>query len=278
MNAILTFLCLANLAAATTPSIDTVQEFWDRQPCNIRHSSAPFGTRDYFDQVEQRKYLVEPHIPGFAEFEKWAGKEVLEVGCGIGTDSINFARAGANLTVVELSEKSLEITKQRFAIYGLKANFILANGEELSAKLPEKQFDLVYSFGVIHHTPNPERVIAEIEKVLKPGGELRVMLYSRYSTKNFMIALGLAQPEAQYGCPIANAYSKQEILELLGHFDVYSYQKEHIFQYKIPEYKNYLYVKDFPWNVMPNFLVRFMETTFGWHSLVKAKLKPDARI
>ena len=256
---------------SANPDIDTVREYWDRQPCNIRHSNAAFGTKEYFDQVEKRKYFVEPHIPGFAEFEKWKGKEVLEIGCGIGTDSINFVRAGAHLTIVELSEKSLEITKKRFEVYGLEATFILANAEGLSDHLPGKQFDLVYSFGVIHHTPHPERVIAEIERLLKPEGELRIMLYSKYSTKNFMILLGLAQPEAQYGCPIANTYSEQEVLKLLSHFSVYSCEKDHIFQYKIPEYKKYIYEKSFPWNAMPNSFIRFIETTFGWHMLIKAK-------
>src|SRR5690348_1486316 len=73
-------------------SVEEVREYWNRRPCNIRHSPKPVGSKEYFDEVEARKYFVEPHIPGFAQFARWSGKRVLEIGCGIGTDTINFAR------------------------------------------------------------------------------------------------------------------------------------------------------------------------------------------
>ena len=260
--------------SANNASIEIVQQYWDKQPCNIRHSNAEFGSREYFDQVEKRKYFVEGHIPAFAEFDRWKDKEVLEVGCGIGTDSINFARAGARLTVLELSERSLEIAKKRFEVYGLKANFIHANAENLSSLFKDRKFDLVYSFGVIHHSPNPQMIINEIAKVLNPGGELRIMLYSKFSTKNVMINLGLAQPEAQTGCPIANTYSKSDVLDLLSGFKVYSCAKDHIFQYQIAEYKNYRYVKKFPWNILPASITHLFERYMGWHYLIKAKHEP----
>jgi 2-polyprenyl-3-methyl-5-hydroxy-6-metoxy-1,4-benzoquinol methylase len=84
-------------------AITRVKDYWDTRPCNIRHSPQPVGTKEYFDEVEARKYRVEPHIPAFAEFERWRGKRVLEIGCGIGTDTVNFARHGADVTSVDLS-------------------------------------------------------------------------------------------------------------------------------------------------------------------------------
>src|SRR6202521_4405537 len=101
--------------------IARVRDYWNARPCNLRHSTAAIGSRQYFEEVEARKYMVEPHIPGFAEFERWRGKKVLEIGCGIGTDTVNFARHGARVTSVDLSEKSLEVARQRVVVYGLES-------------------------------------------------------------------------------------------------------------------------------------------------------------
>ena len=154
--------------SSTDKSIADVQRYWDARPCNIRHSTKPVGSKEYFDEVEARKYFVEPHIPAFADFDRWRGKRVLEVGCGIGTDSINFARAGANLTAVELSGESLRIAAQRAEVMGVadRIRFVQANAEELTSALDDEPYDLVYSFGVIHHTPHPERALAEMRALI----------------------------------------------------------------------------------------------------------------
>ncbi|MBI3442659.1 MAG: class I SAM-dependent methyltransferase [Candidatus Sungbacteria bacterium] len=260
--------------AETFPAtIEGVKEYWNARPCNIRHSQAPFGSRQYFDEVENRKYFVEYHIPGFAEFEKWKGKNVLEIGCGIGTDSINFARAGAKLTATELSEESIGVCEKRFDVYGLSAKFLTGDAEKLSSFVPVKRYDLVYSFGVIHHSPNPELIVKEIKKYMGSESELRIMLYSKYSTKNFLIRLGLMQPEAQTGCPVAYTYSVKDIKKLLDGFDIISIRKEHIFPYRIEPYKRYEYQKSFPWNILPRPVFRWLEHRLGWHTLVRAKLK-----
>ena len=136
-------------------SLEDVRAYWDARPCNLRHSAKPVGSREYFDEVETRKYLVEPHIPSFAEFPRWSGKRVLEIGCGIGTDTINFARRGASVTAVDLSEKSLEITRARAKVFGLsdRIQLFCADAERLTSSIPVEKYDLIYSFGVIHHSP-----------------------------------------------------------------------------------------------------------------------------
>ena len=257
------------------PTLNDVKNYWNQRPCNIRHSKNEVGTKEYFDDVERRKYFVEPHIPNFANFNQWSGKKVLEIGCGIGTDAVNFARAGANYTAIELSSESLKIAKQRFKIFGLKGNFIECNAEELTTVIPENHYDLVYSFGVLHHTPKPEKAFAEIKKILKTTGELRIMLYARNSWKAHMIEGGFDQPEAQYGCPIADTFSEQEVQDILKDFDIQSISQDHIFPYKVEEYKKYNYVKEDWFKAMPLEMFRALEKSLGWHLLVQAKLKAN---
>jgi SAM-dependent methyltransferase len=253
-------------------SIKEVQQFWDSRPCNIRHSNLTVGTKEYFDEVEERKYFVEPHIKPFADFSSWSGKRVLEVGCGIGTDAINFARSGAIYTGVELSSESLALTKRRFEVYQLEGELVHANCENLVAALGTRTFDLIYSFGVLHHTPSIEKAMSQLKVLSNSSTKLKLMLYARDSWKQFMIDGGLDQPEAQFGCPIANSYTHEEVKKILNHagFKTVNIQQKHIFQYRIPEYKEYKYVKQ-PWFAnMPQDVLSILENRLGWHLLIDA--------
>ena len=138
-------------------SIDSVRKFWNDRPCNVRHSKKDIGTKEYFDEVEKKKFFVEPHIKTFSQFNEWNGKKVLEIGCGLATAGINFARFGAEYTGVDLSEESLKLAKKRFKVYNQIGNFYEGNAEELSNFLPKEKYHLIYSWGVLHHTPHPDR-------------------------------------------------------------------------------------------------------------------------
>jgi SAM-dependent methyltransferase len=268
-------------------SIADVQRYWDARPCNIRHSPKPVGSKEYFDEVEARKYLVEPHIPAFAEFDRWNGKRVLEVGCGIGTDSINFARAGAHLTAVELSGESLRIATERADVMGVgnRIRFVQANAEELTSVLHDEPYDLVYSFGVVHHTPRPERALAEMRALTARGGTLKLMIYHRRSWKVFWIVavegrgrfwktdeLVADHSEAQTGCPVTFSYTRSAARELVesNGFRVQDLHVDHVFPYRIRDYVEYRYVKVPYFRWMPESLFRAFERRFGWHLLVTA--------
>lgn len=252
-------------------SIETVAEYWDRRPCNLRHSTEPVGTRAYFDAVEQRKYMVEPHIPGFAQFDRWRDKRVLEIGCGIGTDAVNFVRAGAEYTGVDVSEVSLDLARQRFEVFGLDGNLVHSNAEALDVR--SASFDLVYSFGVIHHTPDPDAVLRQARRAIRPDGEFRLMLYAKESWKDAMIESGFDQPEAQSGCPIAHTYTQAEVRAMLraADFAAVEITQDHIFPYVVEKYIRYDYELQ-PWfAAMPQAMFRALEKRFGWHMLIVAK-------
>ena len=268
--------------------IDKIQKYWDVRPCNVRHSKKDIDTPEYSHEVETRKYFVEPHIPLFADFKAWENKDVLEIGCGIGTDSINFHRNGARLTVIELSQNSLDICQRRFRSLNLPTpTAYSANAEDMDDFLPENvKYDLIYSFGVIHHTESPEKIIAAAKKRLKKDGELRIMLYSKYSFKlfdfmhnenvwDFSRAEEIIQhyAEAQLQCPQALTYTFGDIKKLLKNFDIVEMKKDHIFKYSIPEYIKGEYVVANAFKNMKDSDFQEMCEEGGWHTLVKATLK-----
>jgi SAM-dependent methyltransferase len=167
-------------SASAQPAVkDAVQRYWEERPCGSSHTSAPEGSAEYFAEVERRRYELEPFIPRFARFREASGLRVLEIGMGLGTDLVRFARNGASVTGVDLTERSVDLVRRRLELEGLQGDVGVADAERLPFE--SGHFDIVYSWGVLHHTPDTSAAVAEAMRVLRPAGRLCVMLYNRRS-------------------------------------------------------------------------------------------------
>ena len=166
-------------------NIEGVRAFWDASPCQSDLSKAE-DRRRYFEEISRIRFQRrEWHIPIVASFDSFRGKDVLEIGCGIATDGLEFARNGANYIGVDLTPNAIELAKERFGLFGIPGKFEVVNAEEC-LPFPDATFDHVYSFGVIHHSPIPERIVREIRRVLRKGGTFTVMLYNRRSINYYV--------------------------------------------------------------------------------------------
>jgi SAM-dependent methyltransferase len=203
-----------------------VQAFWEEFPCGSAHADAREGSEDYFAQVERKRSELEPFIARYADFRAARGQRLLEIGVGLGTDFTRFVRAGADATGVDLSEHAAQLVRRRLELEGLHAKVQVADAEQLP--FPDGCFDRVYSWGVLHHTPNTEIAVREAIRVLRPGGTLRVMLYARHSWVAYALwiryALLSGRPWRSIGYVIAHhmespgtkAFTRAELRGMFG--------------------------------------------------------------
>jgi ubiquinone/menaquinone biosynthesis C-methylase UbiE len=165
---------------------EQVRTYWEAEPCGTSPAivgAVPSRTREWFERVEEHRYATEPFIHSVAQFTRGRGKRVLEVGVGAGTDHLQWARAGAECYGVDLTDAAIETTRSHLALHGLESNLLRVDAEVLPFQ--EEMFDIVYSWGVIHHSAHPMGIIAEIRRVLKPGGQFVGMMYGRRSVAAF---------------------------------------------------------------------------------------------
>jgi len=158
---------------------ELVRQHWDDEPCGTRGIPYPIGSLAYFETIAERRYRLNPHIAEYAQFDRWESKKVLEVGCGVGSDLLRFAQAGAIVTGIDLSERSVMLAKERFHLYKYDGTILQGDAEDMDFE--DGTFDLAYSMGVLHHTPDIQKAIKEIYRVTKAGGEICVMLYHQPS-------------------------------------------------------------------------------------------------
>ncbi|MBW2291237.1 MAG: class I SAM-dependent methyltransferase [Deltaproteobacteria bacterium] len=213
--------------AALADSKQAVQDFWDEASCGEEALLDGLTREDYLEAAA-RRYDLEPYIREFAEFETGAGKRVLEIGVGLGADHQLWAQSGAQLFGIDLTPRAIEHTQRRFDWLGLSSTLQCGDAEQLD--FDDGSFEIVYSWGVLHHSPDTPQAIKEVHRVLAPGGVAKIMIYHKYSVIGLMLWLRygllrgrpfrkLADLYAQYlESPGTKAYTVAEARELFADF------------------------------------------------------------
>jgi len=164
----------------SSKDVGYVRDFWNANPCGAQYVKSPFGTPEFFREYAEIRYRSEWHLNYLIPFEKYQDKQILEIGCGLGADGARFAQNGAIYTGVDLTQAAVDATRFHFQALGLPGTFKVQNAERMT-DFENSRFDLVYSHGVLHHTPNLDNALREVQRVLKPGGDIIIMLYYRPS-------------------------------------------------------------------------------------------------
>lgn len=185
------------MKAQETLLIGKVHDYWNAGSCGANVAVSSKHSLAYFEEIENFRYTREAFIHSFAQFTRWHGKKILEVGIGAGTDFLQFVRAGAEAYGIDLTQEAVDNVSARLSAYGLQAKQV----QKLNAeKIPyaDNSFDLAYSWGVIHHSTDPEAVLKEIYRVTKPGGTVKVMVYNRNSIFAWYRFLRHALPRGKF--------------------------------------------------------------------------------
>ena len=205
-----------------------VHDFWNNSSCG-EELYLSGENKESFTNHSEIRYQLEPYIQDFADFESYKGKKVLEIGLGLGADHQKYAEAGANLTGIDLTQRAADFTKSRLNCFGLSSKISVGDAENL--EFPDEVFDLVYSWGVIHHSPDTIKFVEEIWRVLVPGAEAKIMIYHKWSIMGIMLwiryGLLILRPWRSLDYIYANylesfgtkAYSKKEALKLFSKFN-----------------------------------------------------------
>ena len=250
-----------SFSVATT---DDVRAYWNQHIHDLEITRHPVGSRGFFDDLDQYHFEKLHHLLRLVDFDGYRGKAVLEVGCGAAVDLARFAKGGADVTGVDLSASAIDLARANFEQQDLHGRFEVADGEQLP--FPDNSFDFVYAHGVVQYTANPQRLVSECRRVLKPGGQAVFQVYNRISWLNVLSKLmkvGLEHDDA----PVLLKFSIPEFQRLLAGFrDVRVVAERFPVKSRLHggwkgAIYNGLFVGTF--NALPKGLVR----RFGWHLL-----------
>lgn len=243
-------------------TVDTVRDFWQSHINNEYYTGAERASEEYFAEIEERRYRTHYHLPELFASLDGHGKKLLEIGCGIGVDSIQLANRGYQVTAVDLTENALAVARQFAERRGVSIDFRLGNAEGLG--FPDASFDAVYSFGVLHHTPDIARSVAEVHRVLRPGGTAYVMLYHRDSLVNFVhwaLRLPYESPaDRKDHCPVVYTFSRGGARRLFRGFASVEVHADYPFTYGFGPLTTKL----------PLSARRPLGRAIGWHLMITA--------
>ena len=249
--------------------IDAITDYWNHRIHDLEMTDHPVGTKAFFDDLDDYRFDKLHYLPQLVDFASFCGKQVLEVGCGIGTDLVRFAKGGARVTGVDLAPTAIALARQNFELNGVSAEELrVANGEALP--YADATFDAVYGHGVIQYTSDAPQLIREMHRVLKPGGTGIFMVYNRVSWLNALSKVMKVALEHE-DAPVLKKYSIGEFRELLKPFKETRIVPER-FPVKSRLHKgwkgvafNTMFVGTF--NALPRSLVR----PLGWHLMAFCK-------
>jgi ubiquinone/menaquinone biosynthesis C-methylase UbiE len=253
--------------------LQRIEQYWNDHIHDLEIAKNPVGSLEFFQDLEDYRFEKLHYLPRLVDFQAWNGKDLLEVGCGVGLDLARFARGGARVTGIDLADKSIELAKKHFAYQSLPAELQKGNGEKLH--FPDNTFDVVYAHGVIQYTADAQAMINEMIRVLKPGGTAIMMVYNRLSWLNFLSRTLNVKME-HTDAPVLKKYSRKEFSGLLRNFsDVRIVTERFPVRSRLQRGLKAVFFNNFfvpGFNLIPKFITR----RSGWHLMAFAR-KKDTR-
>jgi ubiquinone/menaquinone biosynthesis C-methylase UbiE len=254
-----------------------VRSFWDAEPCGTRYMKR---TADFETQARTR-YSIEPHIPEFAGFASARGSRVLEIGVGMGADYLEWLKGGAEATGVDISSVSIQRARNRCEAAGYAPDLRIADAERLP--FPDNTFDIVYSYGVLHHSPNSSRCFQEAWRVLRPGGQARIMIYHHPSWTGLMLWLrfgwwrGKSLRETVHDrleSPGTKSYAQRDLQAMMAAFEDIRMRQvfspgDLLLHRPSERYQSWMY--RIAWKIWPRALIRRFGARWGLFLLITAR-------
>jgi len=266
-----------------------VRDHWEKEVCGSRYARSRAGQRVDLEAMARERYRLEPHIPNFADFNGANGKQVLEIGVGGGVDFSSWLKAGARATGIDLTEAGIQLTRRRISELGFPEDaYRLTTGDAEELAFGDESFDVVYSYGVLHHTPDTKKAFGEAGRVLKKGGDLKAMVYHAPSVTGWLLWLryclltgkwfktprqAIYEQMESHGTKAYTVPEMRLLLEELGFVEINVYAKlvfgDLLLNQRSEKYQSPIY--RLIWALYPRWLIRMLGDKYGFFLFIEAK-------